>query len=97
MPIARQEMIEIYKYIYERLYAKTAANNLLKLIENEIDRLRRFPKLYARIEKFNKINRVYRRIVIKKYILLYTIDENEKIVYIDHIFYGGRDYLNKNF
>ena len=31
--------------------------------------------------------------VVNNYVILYTIDEIEKIVYVAHIYYGGRNYL----
>ena len=31
--------------------------------------------------------------VVNNYVILYTVDELEKIVYIAHIYYGGRNYL----
>ena len=36
----------------------------------------------------------YRRIVIKNYVVLYTIDEEKKIVYISHMYYKKRNYLS---
>ena len=36
----------------------------------------------------------YRRIVIKNYVVLYTIDEENKIVYISHMYYKKRNYLS---
>ena len=46
------------------------------------------------IEKIDKPKRQYRRMVINNYVILYTIDEIEKIVYIAHIYCGRRDYLD---
>ena len=46
------------------------------------------------IEKTDKTERQYRRMVVNNYVILYTIDEQEKIVYVAHIYYGGRNYLD---
>lgn len=32
--------------------------------------------------------------IVNNYVILYTINELEKIVYIAHIYYGGRNYLD---
>ena len=49
--------------------------------------------MYAKTEKSDKLKRIYRRIPIENYILLYTIDKEKEIVYIAHFYYGGRNYL----
>ena len=46
------------------------------------------------IEIADRTERQYRRLVVNNYVILYTIDEEEKIVYIAHIYYGGRNYLD---
>ena len=46
------------------------------------------------IEKADRTERQYKRLVVNNYVILYTIDEEEKIVYIAHIYYGGRNYLD---
>jgi mRNA-degrading endonuclease RelE of RelBE toxin-antitoxin system len=52
------------------------------------------PRIFVEIEKTDKTDRQYRRIVINNYIILYTIDEFEKVVYVAHIYYGGRNYID---
>ena len=32
--------------------------------------------------------------VINNYVILYTIDKQEKNIYIAHIYYGGRNYID---
>ena len=51
------------------------------------------PNLYMKIEKKDKLKREYRRIVIDNFVVLYTVDESNKKVYIAHMYYGRRDYL----
>ena len=41
------------------------------------------------------LKRRYRRIVIENFVVLYTIDEDNGIVYVSHMYYGGRNYLGK--
>lgn len=93
-PTAFRELDRIYTYISEELYAKNAAKDLMGKIESEIKNLSSNPKIYPKIEKIDELNRIYRRIVVKKYIVLYTLDEENNIVFVSHIYYGKRDYLN---
>lgn len=52
-----------------------------------------FPESYAKIGKVDKLKRDYHRIVVKKYVVLYTIDYEIKKVFITHMKYGERRYL----
>lgn len=89
----RDEIREIYKYISENLVAKQAARDLMRKMKNTIMDLAESPKLYMKIEKKDRRKREFRRIVIDNYIILYTIDEEKKTVYISHMYYGRRNYL----
>lgn len=60
---------------------------------NNIIFLEEYPKMFAKIEKKSKLKRQYRRIVVNHYIILYTIDEDEKTVYIAHIYYSRTNYI----
>jgi len=55
------------------------------------------PKMYAEVERYKETKRVYRRIIIDSYVLLYTIDEKKKQVYVAHMYYSGMDYLSNIF
>lgn len=94
-PTAYKEIDKIYIYLTDELYAEIAAKNLMKKIEDKIERLRFIPKLYMEIGKVDELGRKYRRIIVNNYIILYTILENEEIVYISHIYYGRSNYINK--
>lgn len=97
-PTASREMTRIYEYIREDLDAENAAINLMKQVETEFDRLQRSPYIYAEIEQYDDLKRKYRRIVVKNYVLLYTIDELEHVVFVSHMYYGRRNYIKfRNF
>ena len=51
-------------------------------------------EMFVQIEKTDKTERKYRRMVINNYVILYTIDKVEKNVYVAHIYYGGRNYID---
>lgn len=95
-PTAYKEINKIYDYIKEELYAENAAKNLMKKVEEEVQRLKYAPKIHTEIEKEDELKRIYRRIVIKNYIILYTIDEENNVVFISHMYYGGRNYIDNN-
>lgn len=93
-PIAKREMNRIYEYISEDLELETATQKLMLRIEEVINILKYAPQIYAKIEKHYSLEMEYRRIVIKNYVILYTINEDIKRVYIAHMYYKKRNYLN---
>lgn len=84
---------EICKYISDKLKAEKSANRLRIKIKDIVKELSTFPEMYARIDKMDRLKREYRRIPINNYIILYSIDKKKKIIYISHMYYGGRNYL----
>lgn len=90
------EIEEICDYISNKLKNVDASNRLREKVIYNILLLENSPKMCTEIEKIDRTERQYRRMVINNYVILYTIDESEKIVYISHIYYGGRNYLDSN-
>lgn len=89
----RDEIREIYKYISENLVNKDAAKRLMREMKENVMNLSETPKLYPIIDKKDRRKREFRRMLIKNYVILYTLDENEKKVYISHMYYGRKNYL----
>ena len=90
----RDEIREVYKYISKKLVAKEAAKRLMKKIKKSVMDLAESPRLYAKIDKKDKRKRDFRKIVVDNYVILYTIDDNKKTIYISHMYYGVRNYLD---
>ena len=88
-----EDIEEACQYIEEKLKAENVANRLRIKIKDSVKGLSTSPEMYAKTEKVDKVKRVYRRIPIDNYVLLYTVDKEDKIVYISHMYYGGRNYL----
>ncbi len=88
-----EEMDEIYNYISKELVANAAAKKLINQVKQDVLALEISPMLYMKIDKKDKFEREYRRMVVKNYVILYTIDEENKKVYISHMYYGRRNYM----
>lgn len=88
------EFEEISRYIANELKNTDASNRLRGKIMYNTLLLEKSPKMFVEIEKTDRTERQYRRIVINNYVILYTIDESEQIVYVAHIYYGGRNYID---
>lgn len=89
----REEIREIYKYISENLEAQVAARKLMKKMRDSVMNLKENPEIYMKIERKDKNKRAFRRIIVNNYVILYTIDEDRKTVYISHMYYGKKNYL----
>lgn len=84
---------EVCQYIEEKLKTENAVDRLRIKIKDIAKSLSTSPEMYAKTEKLDRVKRVYRRIPIDNYVLLYTVDKENKIVYMSHMYYGGRNYL----
>lgn len=88
----QKEINEIYSYIYQKLYSPNSAKKLMNQIEKRILFLKIMPKLYPKISNKTKLKNEYRKMVIKNFIILYTISKNK--IYIVHMYYNKKNYLN---
>ena len=89
-----EEFEEICDYISNKLKNIDASNRLKEKVIYNVLLLENSPKMCTEIEKIDRTERKYRRMVVNNYVILYTIDEPKKIVYVAHIYYGGRNYLD---
>jgi len=86
---------QICGYITDILYADISSNKLLDKFEKLIDTLETSPFIYQKVEQYTILDKEYRRAVINNYVVIYDVDEKNKKVYLDNMFYGGSDYINK--
>lgn len=85
---------DIYNYISVYLKENNIARSILKEVTNKVLNLAYNPELYVKIEKMDKLKRIYHKMIIKNYIILYTIDYKNKKVFVSRMIYGKRNYLN---
>lgn len=89
------EINSIYNYISMNLDNYFAANRLISLVRKRVLDLSKNPLIYVKIDKFDNLKREYHRMVVKNFVILYSVDLKNKIVYISHIYYGGKNYFNR--
>lgn len=90
--IAKEELEEIYDYIFNNLYNELAANNLMNKMEQAIFSLEQNPYKCVEVH-IRQSNEVYRKLVVDNYIVLYDVDEEDKQVVVYRAIYGKRNYL----
>jgi len=92
LPIAKQDMIDIVKYISEDLCNPSAAKHLADEMIEFADGLTTFPYKNAIHSIIKPLKHEYRRLIVKNYIMFYWVDEEQKKVVIARIIYARRDY-----
>ena len=91
---AEDDLSEIISYIAMNLNAPKAASDFADQVYDCYDRLEDNPYIYEECRDARLKKEGYRRAVIKNYILLYKINEDEKAVIVHRFFYGSQDYAH---
>ncbi|MFI3326874.1 MAG: type II toxin-antitoxin system RelE/ParE family toxin [Clostridia bacterium] len=90
--VAKEDLRDIYKYIaYDLLSPQTALNQLDRL-EQKIYSLENMPTKYRVYDK--EISTEIRFIPVNNYCVFYKINEENSIVDIIRVIYGGRNIEN---
>ena len=79
-------------YIVLSLVNKTAAVSLLNAVEEIYGDLERMPLMYGSCDDPHLRDLKYHKVVIKNYVMVYKVDEDEKTVNILRFFHGRQDY-----
>ena len=90
--MAKEDLEKIYNYIFDNLKEPNTADKLMHKIEKEIFMLENSPYICMEVH-IKPRNKMYRRLIVENYIVLYRVIEEKKQVVIFHILYGGRNYL----
>ncbi len=91
LPIAKNDMLEIVKYISEELKNPVAASKLAEEFIASAENICIFPysnNVYIPIKSLEK---EYRRIIVKNYMMFYTVNEDTKAVTIMRVIYAKRN------
>jgi len=92
LPSAKQDMVEIAKYISGELCNPAAAKKLTDEMVETAETLKQFPYINAVHRTIRPLKNEYRKLIIKNYIMFYWIDETAKRVTIARVIYARRDY-----
>ncbi len=85
-----RELEKVDNYLSKNLFSKNVSNYLMNKIDDTLIQISIFPKSHELIE-----NTKYRKALVKKYIILYIVNEKKKAVYIVHIFHSKSDYQRR--
>ena len=89
LPLARQDIQEITRYIAYDLHSPKAAQDLLDDFEREIKLTADFPKMHTVYPPTAKFRNPYRFIPVKNYLIFYVVLDDG--IEIRRIVYGKMD------
>ncbi len=92
---AEQDLDEILSYIVKTLCNIPAAVNLMDDVESCYEKLTENPLLYPECQQPLLRKRQYRKAIIHDFLLLYRVDEQQKIIYAERYFSQMQDYAHK--
>ena len=91
-PAASNDLDEIFSHIANVLFEEQIAKNLMREIHEMILSLDEMPERFSFSHDPVLAERGYRRAIVKRYVILYLVDKEKKIVNVARVFHGTTDY-----
>lgn len=90
---AENDLHDIVRHISAKLFAPITALKMMDAIEESIGGLTDMPQKcpFVRDERLAAMG--YRKLLVKNYVVFFTIDEQAKVVDVERILYARRDWL----
>jgi len=90
---AENDLKDIVRYIASQLSAPISALQMMELLEEAMSRLSNMPQRCPLVADECLSQMGYRKLPIKNYVVFFSIDEKNKVVDVERILYGRRDWL----
>jgi len=91
---AENDLRDIVRYISTSLSEPMAALSTIDSIEEAIKKLRTMPQKYPLVMDERLMVLGYHKLIIKNYIVFFTINEKQRVVDVERILYKRRDWLH---
>lgn len=92
LPIARQDFVDIVRYISIVLQNPAAAERLTEQLIDAVEGLSHFPYANPVYIPIKPLKREYRKLSVKNYLVFYSVDEARHEVTIYRAIYARRNY-----
>lgn len=92
LPVARQDMVEIVRYISRKLNNPAAADRLAVELIEAGDGIPAFPYANPAYIPIRSLKHEYRKLLVQNYLMFYWVDEEKKLVTVARVIYAKRDY-----
>ena len=90
----QKDLMQIIYYINHSFSAPFTAANFLEIIENTLYDLSLMPQRYVLVSDPYLRKKGFRKCLIKKYILFFTIDEDSKSIHVHRILHSRQNWMN---
>ena len=91
---AENDLDNIITYIAQNLAAPKAASDFADKVFDCYDQLEDNPYIYGFCHDPRLRKEGYRRALVKKYLVVFKIHEENKEVHVHAVFHGSQDYVN---
>lgn len=89
---AKTDFINIFDYMIAEFHAPQTAKNLISEINRKTDNLKTQPFMCP-VSTDSPLHELgFRKLCVKNYVVIYSVNENDNTVNILRVFYGGQDY-----
>lgn len=92
LPVARQDMVDIVRYISRELNNPIAADQLAVELIEAGDSIPALPYANPAYIPIRPLKHEYRKLLVRNYIMFYWLDEEKKMVTVSRVVYAKRDY-----
>lgn len=92
LPAARQDMVEIVRYISIELGNPAAADRLAAELIEAGERIPKFPYANPAYTPIRPLKREYRKLLAENYFMFYWVDEDKKLITVARVIYARREY-----
>ena len=92
LPVAREDMLGIVRYIGRELQNPETAKHLAAELVNSAESVLTFPHATPVYQSIRPLKYEYRKISVKNYLIFYWVNEEKKLVTIARVIYAKRDY-----
>ena len=90
---AENDLRDIVRYIASQLSAPITALNMMEILEEAMAGLSDMPQRSPLVADERLSQMGYRKLTVKNYVVFFSIDEKNKVVDVERILYGRRDWL----
>ena len=90
---ARADIREIVRYIAKELREPSTAEQMLDRIDEAVASLEIMPEKYALVADEYLASCGIRMVVVKKYLIFYTVEHSKSEVNISRVLYGKRNWI----
>lgn len=88
---AKSDLAEVYSYISTELQSAKAADDVIDSLQHAMSELSIMPSRYHRYMEEPWFSEGVRYFSVRNFSIFYTVDENEKGVFVVHVIYSKRD------